>query len=285
MKNFVVSLLLLIISFSFFSFKSVKRVAAKESEVNTFISAEINPKFYFEKQCNYCHNEKGKIGPPMSFVKKMYLKKYPKANDFIEKMTAFILNPTATNRLIKNNLGKYDVMPPGMFDDKEKIIQVVKYIYDNIRVPKIREGKDIVNKNKLKKEVQTAILTVEIHRGQKLNALLNLKRIHFKDNGFILDKQDMNELNKLVRFLKNNKKIHIEIQNYTDSRGSSANNLEITRKRAQTIKNYLIGKGIEPSRLIAKGYGESNIINRCVNGIKCSKKEHLQNRRTEFVIR
>jgi outer membrane protein OmpA-like peptidoglycan-associated protein len=45
-----------------------------------------------------------------------------------------------------------------------------------------------------------------------------------------------------------------------------------------------VEKGIEPRRMIAKGYGETKLVNRCKNGVKCSEEEHLKNRRTEFRI-
>ncbi len=47
---------------------------------------------------------------------------------------------------------------------------------------------------------------------------------------------------------------------------------------------YLIKRGIVPERLIAKGYGESQLVNQCADGVQCSEEEHQQNRRSTFVI-
>jgi outer membrane protein OmpA-like peptidoglycan-associated protein len=274
---------ILLLSFAILSFTTRKPVI-NHHVINHSVTPDFNPHSYFEKQCSFCHNEKGKIGPPMSYVKKMYLKKYPKAGDFIEKMTDFILNPNAKTRLIKDNIGKYDVMPNGMFTDKKKITQVVKYIYENIKIPELKEKNISANKKPSENKTQKAILVIEVHKGQKINDLLHLQKIYFKNNSYLLNEKLYNELDKIAVFLKNNKNIKLEIRNYTDSRGNAKKNLEITNKRAQAVKNYLVGKGIEPNRLKTKGFGETKIINRCVNGVKCSEKEHLQNRRTEFII-
>jgi outer membrane protein OmpA-like peptidoglycan-associated protein len=45
-----------------------------------------------------------------------------------------------------------------------------------------------------------------------------------------------------------------------------------------------MSKGVSTERIVAKGYGETQIINHCKNGVKCADDEHKQNRRTEFRI-
>ena len=50
------------------------------------------------------------------------------------------------------------------------------------------------------------------------------------------------------------------------------------------IVNYLVSKGISRSRLSAKGYGETRLVNRCSNDVECSENEHQRNRRTEFRV-
>ena len=93
------------------------------------------------------------------------------------------------------------------------------------------------------------------------------------------------QLDNLVQFLKTNPKINIEIRNYTDSRGTAEHNLKLSTKRANAIKRYLINHGISYKRITAKGYGESNLLNHCKDGVTCTEAEHAQNRRTELIIR
>lgn len=84
--------------------------------------------------------------------------------------------------------------------------------------------------------------------------------------------------------MKENPNIIIELGSHTDARGSSATNLQLSEKRAKASVDYIVAQGIEASRISAKGYGESAIMNRCVDGISCPEAEHQQNRRTEFKI-
>jgi len=85
-------------------------------------------------------------------------------------------------------------------------------------------------------------------------------------------------------FFKDNKDLTIEIGSHTDSRGSDAYNLKLSQARAQSVVDYLIGKGIAPERLVAVGYGETKLVNRCSNGVDCTEEEHQKNRRTTFRI-
>ena len=84
--------------------------------------------------------------------------------------------------------------------------------------------------------------------------------------------------------MKENSSIKIEVSSFTDSRGSSAYNLKLSDRRAQSTIDYLVSNGIERSRVTGKGYGESRMINKCINGVECSEAAHQKNRRTEFVI-
>jgi outer membrane protein OmpA-like peptidoglycan-associated protein len=54
--------------------------------------------------------------------------------------------------------------------------------------------------------------------------------------------------------------------------------------RAQSTRNWLIKQGIEENRITAKGYGESQLVNHCADGVDCSDEEHQQNRRSEFIV-
>ncbi|WAC03675.1 OmpA family protein [Lacinutrix neustonica] len=74
----------------------------------------------------------------------------------------------------------------------------------------------------------------------------------------------------------------IQINAHTDNQGSSRYNMNLSKKRAASTKTYLIKKGIEASRLISKGYGETQPLIDCKSS--CSQKEFQKNRRTEFII-
>lgn len=76
----------------------------------------------------------------------------------------------------------------------------------------------------------------------------------------------------------------VELGSHTDARGRDGYNLDLSQRRAQSAVDYLAENGIERARLVAKGYGETVILNDCSNGVKCSDDAHRFNRRTEFRI-
>lgn len=80
------------------------------------------------------------------------------------------------------------------------------------------------------------------------------------------------------------KEISIEITAHTDSRGDENYNMLLSQKRANAVVNYLNSKGFFRNRVTAKGYGETQLKNRCANGVKCSESEHYKNRRIEFRV-
>ena len=93
------------------------------------------------------------------------------------------------------------------------------------------------------------------------------------------------ELDRLVAKLKVNPRMIVELGSHTDSRGSAGSNQALSQKRAEAAVNYLTKMGgIEPFRVSARGYGESKLVNRCKDGVKCSERRHQQNRRTEMKI-
>jgi peptidoglycan-associated lipoprotein len=74
----------------------------------------------------------------------------------------------------------------------------------------------------------------------------------------------------------------IELSSHTDSQGRDSYNKELSQRRAESAKKWLVKKGINPNRIKPVGYGETQILNRCVNRVKCTDDEHRFNRRTEF---
>ncbi len=84
--------------------------------------------------------------------------------------------------------------------------------------------------------------------------------------------------------MKDNPTIWIELGSHTDSRGNDQYNKWLAQSRANSAVQYIIDHGIDKNRITAKGYGESQLLNKCANGIKCSEADHQLNRRTEFKI-
>ena len=84
--------------------------------------------------------------------------------------------------------------------------------------------------------------------------------------------------------MESNPTLVVEIRSHTDSRGNDAYNLSLSDKRARSTADWIVSRGIEPSRISGKGFGETQLINDCGNGSDCSEEQHQLNRRSEFIV-
>ena len=115
---------------------------------------------------------------------------------------------------------------------------------------------------------------------------LQLERILFDPGKSYLPKQAKNELDRLAEFMIQQPDItKIELGAHTSSRGDDFINLEMSKKRADQAQNYLIGKGVAYDRIIARGYGEEQLLNRCANDVEdCPEEMHKENDRLEVKL-
>ncbi|RKR09505.1 WD40 repeat protein [Flavobacterium sp. 90] len=125
---------------------------------------------------------------------------------------------------------------------------------------------------------------VNISIGTDLGKLLKIPMNFFDLGKATIKKTSEPQLQKIVDMLKQYPTIKLDIRSHTDSRSSTESNQILSDKRAESTKNWLIQKGIDASRLTAKGYGETQLVNKCADGVKCTEQEHQQNRRSEFII-
>ncbi|WJS94588.1 OmpA family protein [Flavobacterium johnsoniae] len=127
-----------------------------------------------------------------------------------------------------------------------------------------------------------AMKTVKV--GTDLAKTLNISMIYFDLGKWNITDQAAVELEKILAVMQEYPKMKIDIRSHTDSRSSAKSNMILSDKRAKSIVAWLTSKGIASDRLKGKGYGESRLLNKCKDGVKCSEEEHLRNRRSEFVI-
>ncbi|MCX2740486.1 OmpA family protein [Pontibacter anaerobius] len=154
---------------------------------------------------------------------------------------------------------------PGFFTARQRVTTVGK-------MPAQSELKDPMNEVRL-----TATLV--------LNEIVKEKAIVLENIFYDFDKANIRpdaavELDKLVQILKDNPAISIELSSHTDARGSDVYNEDLSQRRAESAVEYIISKGIDRSRITAKGYGESRPV---VKNAK-TEEQHQRNRRTEFKV-
>ena len=99
-----------------------------------------------------------------------------------------------------------------------------------------------------------------------------------------LKPESIERLDTITKTLSDNPTFVIEIASHTDSRADSTYNNQLSLRRAQSVVNYLVSKGIESERLRPRGYGESKLLNECADGVTCPEELHALNRRTTFSI-
>jgi outer membrane protein OmpA-like peptidoglycan-associated protein len=113
----------------------------------------------------------------------------------------------------------------------------------------------------------------------KVGERMQLSNVFYEIDSWQLKKESLSELNNLAAMLSENKKIIVEICGYTDSTGSDEYNIVLSEKRAFSVVNYLINKGIPQERLVPKGYGNSSPV-----GDNVTSEGRKLNRRTEVLV-
>jgi outer membrane protein OmpA-like peptidoglycan-associated protein len=120
--------------------------------------------------------------------------------------------------------------------------------------------------------------------GTDLAKTLDIPIIYFDLDKSFIRKDAAFELEKIVAVMNEFPKIKIDVRSHTDSRQTAQYNEALSDRRAKSTRNWLIKNGIDASRLTAKGYGESQLVNKCADGVQCTEAEHQANRRSEFVV-
>lgn len=119
----------------------------------------------------------------------------------------------------------------------------------------------------------------------EVNKPIVLENVYYDFNKATLKPESFPALDSLVSLLKFYPKMIVEVSAHTDSRGSAEYNMTLSEKRAKSVMDYLIDKGIDPARLQSKGYGETMPIapNTTPEG-KDNPEGRAKNRRTEFKV-
>jgi len=119
----------------------------------------------------------------------------------------------------------------------------------------------------------------------KLDKTIQIDNIYYEYNESDIQGDAALELDKIIGVLADNPAIIMELGSHTDARGGDKYNANLSQERANKAVEYIIRKGnVNPTRITAKGYGESKLTNDCWDGSKCSDAEHAKNRRTELRI-
>jgi OOP family OmpA-OmpF porin len=125
------------------------------------------------------------------------------------------------------------------------------------------------------KEIHKDLYLVPIEIGQ----IVRLNNVFFDFDKWDLRAESFVELDRVVKLLNENPTIEIEMSAHTDSRGSDEYNFKLSDNRAKSVMEYIISKGISPTRITSQGYGETKPV--ATNDTDDGRQ---LNRRVEFKI-
>ena len=278
-------------------------ITNEKGEITTTIEEDVNYKLVVDK------NDYFKVEDSVStntfsektFTKELLLEKDPKLS-----LLAFITD-TKTNLALDGVKMTIVELPSNAAFDTYTTAATGDYVKP-LRGKKV--GDKISYSFKLEKEgylTKTATFTYEIKApgeikvneslnlslgevavGMDLAKMIDIKPIYFDLGKSVIPKDASIELDKIVKVMNEYPNMSIELGSHTDCRGSAPANVKLSSARAKSSADYIIKKGINKTRILRKGYGETKLLTGCIceGNLKptCSEDEHTKNRRTEFVI-
>ena len=174
--------------------------------------------------------------------------------------------------MLEEGDGNFNVI---VLDDNGKVIDAAKKSGGKFKYHRLTSDKTIIT---LINEIDEVIKIAE-------NENFIISKILYDYDSYEINEASKKELDKLITILKKNKGIGVELSSHTDDIGSAKFNLDLSQKRADAAVEYILSKGIEKKRIIAKGYGKAHPIapNKLPNGDD-NPEGRAKNRRTEFKV-
>lgn len=114
---------------------------------------------------------------------------------------------------------------------------------------------------------------------------INIDPIFFYFDSWDIIPESAEILNEVVTIMIKYPEMVIEVGNHTDSRGDDEYNLMLSEKRGNSVRDYLVSNGVNAENVKSVGYGETQLLNRCANDVRCWERQHFENRRSEFIIK
>ncbi|MEO5912354.1 MAG: OmpA family protein [Pelobium sp.] len=144
-----------------------------------------------------------------------------------------------------------------------------------------RQQGEITTKGALESTIYN--VKFEVEKGEEA-FLVRMNNIYYDFDKSTIRKDAEPELNKVLNFMNATPYVKVEMRSHTDSRGKADYNMELSQRRANSAEKYLLDKGANSNRLSAQGFGETLLLNKCADGVKCTDEEHQLNRRTAFKV-
>ena len=151
----------------------------------------------------------------------------------------------------------------------------------------VRKVNEVKSENKIVSDTTLQIINLEalvVKNKQTVSEIIVSENLNYASGEYKINDEIAKTLENILISIKANPSIAVDINSHTDSKGSDTFNMLLSQRRAIAVFNYFISKGINRKRLIAKGFGETQLLNKCTNNETCEDSQHLINRRTEFIF-
>jgi outer membrane protein OmpA-like peptidoglycan-associated protein/tetratricopeptide (TPR) repeat protein len=212
-----------------------------------------------------------------------------------QSLTGVITNKETTKILPDTKLSlfdeKFQLLKEGISDTNGKysfevLCGKTYYVKAEKHEYETKEGTTSIAKTPGKSELDLALeqRIKLIGIGTNLAKTLDIPIIYFDLNKSFIRKDAAFELAKVLAVMEEYPNMKIDIRSHTDSRQTIQYNDALSDGRAKSTMAWLVKNGIKASRLTAKGYGETQLVNKCSDGMQCTEAEHQANRRSEFII-
>lgn len=137
----------------------------------------------------------------------------------------------------------------------------------------------------LKTQEKSLMLAPKKFKEERGFVMLNLGPIYFDLDKSNIRKDAEIELRKVLAAYKQYPGLELILGSHTDSRAPDDYNIRLSQRRYNSTKAWLVARGVDTKALTGGGFGETQLVNKCSNGVRCSEAEHQLNRRTEFIVK
>lgn len=202
-----------------------------------------------------------------------------KTNEILPISTVILLdeNMKEISKIISNDEAHYSFE---IDCNKKYYIKVIKEEYETVEKPIIPTSEN--EKTELNIELERINIPFEI--GTDLAKVLDISIIYFDLDKSNIRPDAAEDIQKVIEVMKEYPKMYVDIRSHTDSRETHKYNEGLSDRRAKSTLEFMVANGIERERLTARGFGETELINECSDGVFCSEEDHQKNRRSEFII-
>lgn len=160
----------------------------------------------------------------------------------------------------------------------------------------IRVGKDTYETDEISVKIpdfegKTSMVDITLGKrnkifkiGDDIGPKLGIQSIYFDLDKAIIRSDALPELEKILDLMESHPSLRIDVRSHTDSRQTADYNLKLSDARAKATMQWLVEHGVSRERLSGRGYGESELLNKCADGVECTEQEHQLNRRSQFIV-